>query len=106
VEERRGSLRLVLNPFITRALMEKGGELSFDDLFNLLKNPEPNSGSNRAVACFLEGRTDENPVSAGQVAGMIDDVPTCAELMARMVEEARPILRRLNEIQTEHGAEA
>ena len=96
VEERRGSLRLVLNEFISGALREKGGELNFDDLFGLMKNPDPQSGSNRTVACFLEGNTEENPVSAGQVAGLIDDVPTCAELIERMVEEAGSVWRRLS----------
>ena len=35
-------------------------------------------------------------VGGGQVAGMINDIPSCQQLIQRMVHEAEPILERLN----------
>ncbi|MEW6264078.1 MAG: nitronate monooxygenase [Thermodesulfobacteriota bacterium] len=98
VEERRGSLRLILNSFIQEALARKGGELSFDELLGLLRSPDPQSGSNRTVACFLEGQIEENPVSAGQVAGLIREVLSCQELIQRLVQGQGAILARLNRV--------
>jgi hypothetical protein len=34
-------------------------------------------------------------MSAGQVAGLIDDLPSCAELIARIMDEAAQCLGRL-----------
>lgn len=97
VEERRGSLRMVLNDFIINAMREKGGDLSFDDLFTLLATStgDGEQGSNRTVSCFIQGKVKENPVSAGQVSGMIRDVPTCAALTERIVQEAGAAIARL-----------
>jgi nitronate monooxygenase len=37
---------------------------------------------------------DDGVVSAGMVIGLIKDVPTCAELIDRIVSECRAHLRR------------
>ena len=97
VEERRGSLRMVINDFIISAMREKGGDLSFDDLFKLLATStgDEDEGSNRTVSCFIQGKVKENPVSAGQASGMIRDLPTCAALTARIVQEAEVAIARL-----------
>lgn len=44
---------------------------------------------------FIDGEIDEGPMHCGQVTGIIHDVPTCAELIERMVSEARAIGKRL-----------
>ncbi len=44
-----------------------------------------------------EGREDVGIVASGQVVGLIDDIPTCAELIDRIVAEAAAVLRRLDE---------
>ncbi len=103
VEERRGSLRLVLNEFIAKALAAKGGELSFEDIFALMQNSDSNSTSNRTVDCFLGGKVQENPVSAGQVTGLIKDVPTCAELIRRIVDGEEQVLSRFQRIFSTNG---
>jgi NAD(P)H-dependent flavin oxidoreductase YrpB (nitropropane dioxygenase family) len=46
-------------------------------------------------AALLEGRTDVGIMASGQVAGLIDDLPTCAELIDRLMLEADAVLRRL-----------
>lgn len=45
-----------------------------------------------------EGNLEVGCMGAGQVAGLIDDVPTVAELIARIVEGADTLERRLNTI--------
>ena len=43
----------------------------------------------RGQAALRSGEVDAGVVLAGQVIGLIDDIPTCAELLARMVAECR-----------------
>ncbi|WP_324784347.1 NAD(P)H-dependent flavin oxidoreductase [Streptomyces sp. H51] len=46
-------------------------------------------------ASLVEGRTDIGVMAAGQVTGVIDDLPSCAELVERIMDEAGRTLRRL-----------
>ncbi|WP_086570685.1 NAD(P)H-dependent flavin oxidoreductase, partial [Streptomyces alboverticillatus] len=46
-------------------------------------------------AAMVEGRTDLGVMSAGQVAGVIEDLPSCAELLESIMAEAHGTLRRL-----------
>jgi NAD(P)H-dependent flavin oxidoreductase YrpB (nitropropane dioxygenase family) len=46
----------------------------------------------------LEGAMDEGYVWAGQVVGLINDVPTVQELIERLVREAREITRRMQRL--------
>ncbi|MET9538360.1 nitronate monooxygenase [Streptomyces sp. NPDC006553] len=46
-------------------------------------------------ASMIEGRTDLGIMAAGQVAGVIDDLPSCEELVARIMTEAAQVLRSL-----------
>ena len=39
------------------------------------------------------GDADEGIWSAGQVQGLIHDIPTCAELVSRIVRDAEAIMR-------------
>ncbi|WP_137894743.1 nitronate monooxygenase family protein [Ramlibacter sp. 2FC] len=48
----------------------------------------------RGRAALQSGEVNEGVVSAGLCMGLIDDVPSCAELMARMVRECREQLDR------------
>jgi NAD(P)H-dependent flavin oxidoreductase YrpB (nitropropane dioxygenase family) len=43
----------------------------------------------RGRATLQSGEVDNGVVSAGQCIGLIDDIPTCAELITRMVAECR-----------------
>jgi NAD(P)H-dependent flavin oxidoreductase YrpB (nitropropane dioxygenase family) len=44
---------------------------------------------------MVEGRPDLGVMASGQVVGLIDDLPTVAELLARIVTEADKTLTRL-----------
>ncbi|MZD06219.1 nitronate monooxygenase [Streptomyces sp. SID5785] len=46
-------------------------------------------------ASMVEGRTDLGVMASGQVAGLIEDLPSCAELVARVMAEARQVLGTL-----------
>jgi NAD(P)H-dependent flavin oxidoreductase YrpB (nitropropane dioxygenase family) len=46
-------------------------------------------------SAMVEGRTDLGVMASGQVAGVIDDLPSCAELVERMVKEAEEVRERL-----------
>ena len=43
-----------------------------------------------------EGREDIGVTASGQVVGLIDDIPTCAELIDRIVAQAGEVLKRLD----------
>jgi NAD(P)H-dependent flavin oxidoreductase YrpB (nitropropane dioxygenase family) len=49
-------------------------------------------------AAMVEGRSDLGVMSAGQVVGLIDDLPSCAELVDRIVAEAGETLDRLTRV--------
>ena len=96
VEERRGSIRLLINDFVRTVLAEKGSSLSFEDAIEAPESSKENSESNRTVAAFLFGDLENNSITAGQGAGLINDIPTCEELIERIMKESSQIARRLN----------
>ena len=46
-------------------------------------------------ASMVDGRTDLGTLASGQVAGVIDDLPSCAELVQRIIAQATDVLERL-----------
>jgi NAD(P)H-dependent flavin oxidoreductase YrpB (nitropropane dioxygenase family) len=61
-----------------------GQELMADDASVLLR------------AAMVDGRTDLGLMSSGQVTGLIDDLPSCAELIEGIMAEAGATLERLD----------
>ncbi|GHD97761.1 NAD(P)H-dependent flavin oxidoreductase [Streptomyces alanosinicus] len=49
-------------------------------------------------SAMVEGRTDLGVMASGQVAGVIDDLPSCAELVERIVKEAEQVLAELERL--------
>ena len=49
-------------------------------------------------AGLVEGRLDGGVLSSGQVVGVIDDLPTVAELIERIMHEAETVLKRLGQL--------
>ncbi|WP_040814356.1 NAD(P)H-dependent flavin oxidoreductase, partial [Nocardia concava] len=64
--------------------IEKAGG-KFEDVKDLVAGA-------RGRRVFEEGDLDAGIWSAGQVQGLIDDIPTCAELVSRMVSEAEALI--------------
>ena len=98
VEERRGSIRLLLNDFAREVLAVQGTGVSFEEIIAATGSPEENPESNRTIAAFLNGNLENNTITASQGSGLIHDVPTCRGLIDRMIAEAMPILDRLNAV--------
>ncbi|MEU6352755.1 nitronate monooxygenase [Streptomyces sp. NPDC047072] len=46
-------------------------------------------------SAMVDGRTDLGVMASGQVAGVIDDLPSCAELVERIVKEAAEVIEDL-----------
>ncbi len=46
-------------------------------------------------AAFVDGRPDLGVMASGQVVGVIDEIPTCAELIGRIMADADAVLERL-----------
>ena len=51
-------------------------------------------------AAMVDGRPDLGLMSSGQVAGLIGDLPSCAELIDQIMTEAGHGLDRLSAIRT------
>ncbi len=49
-------------------------------------------------AGLVEGRTDAGVLASGQVAGMLDDLPTCEELITGIVADAEKHIARLSQL--------
>ncbi|MGW2662550.1 NAD(P)H-dependent flavin oxidoreductase [Nocardia tengchongensis] len=64
--------------------IEKAGG-KFEDVKDLVAGA-------RGRRVFEEGDLDAGIWSAGQVQGLIDDIPTCGELVSRMVSEAEALI--------------
>jgi NAD(P)H-dependent flavin oxidoreductase YrpB (nitropropane dioxygenase family) len=47
-------------------------------------------------AAMVDGRTDLGLMSSGQVAGVIDDLPSCEDLIARIMREARTVITEIS----------
>jgi NAD(P)H-dependent flavin oxidoreductase YrpB (nitropropane dioxygenase family) len=69
--------------------MRRGGELSWAQVLMAANTP----GLLRAA--MVEGRAELGLMSAGQVTGLIDDLPSCAELIPAIVAQAEERLARL-----------
>jgi len=48
----------------------------------------------RGKMVYASGDADQGIWSAGQVQGLIHDIPSCAELVSRIMREAEAIIRR------------
>ena len=51
-------------------------------------------------AAMVDGRPDLGLMSSGQVTGLIDDLPSCAELIEAIMAEAGRCLDRLAAVRT------
>lgn len=69
--------------------MKHGKELSWGQVLLAANTPM------LLRASMVEGRTDLGVMASGQVAGVIDDLPSCAELVARVMAEADQVLASL-----------
>ncbi|PJI46048.1 MAG: nitronate monooxygenase [Pseudomonas sp.] len=80
--------RVLRNPISEEVVsIEKRGNAQFEDIRHLVAGA-------RGRAALESGEADDGIVTAGQCVGLIDDIPSCAELLERMVRECRASLQR------------
>ncbi len=85
----RNTERVLKNPAVERLLeieKEKGADLQFTDIIEQVAGVYPR--------IMLEGDMDIGAWSCGMVAGLINDIPTCQELIDRIMAEADQIINQ------------
>lgn len=80
----RNSARVLANAIAEEVirLERREGGCSYEEL-------RPLVAGTRGQATLQSGQVDDGVVWAGQVVGLLDDIPACAELLERMVRECR-----------------
>ncbi len=71
---------------ILRIEKEKGDELKIQDIFEQVAGVYPR--------VMMEGDMEAGAWSCGMVAGLIHDIPTCKELIDRIMSEAEALIRK------------
>ncbi len=83
----RNTERVMTNEAVEELLRiekEKGADLKFEDIIEKVAGVYPK--------IMMEGAMDEGAWSCGMVAGLIDDIPTCKELIDRIMSEADALI--------------
>ena len=83
----RNTERVLKNDAVTRILEKEkslGDKIQIQDIFGEVAGKYPK--------IMKEGAMDEGAWSCGMVAGLIHDIPTCKELIERVVKEAEEII--------------
>ena len=84
----RNTERVLTNPAVERLLEKErvlGSNLKFEDIIQEVAGVYPK--------IMQEGTMDAGAWSCGMVAGLIHDVPTCRELIDRIITEAESLIR-------------
>lgn len=84
----RNTERVLRNANVDRLIeieREKGDKLKIDDIHDQVAGVYPK--------IMLEGQMDAGAWSCGMVAGLIHDIPSCKELIDRIMDEAEQIIR-------------
>ncbi|WP_339027975.1 nitronate monooxygenase family protein [Bradyrhizobium symbiodeficiens] len=84
----RNTERVLRNANVDRLIeieREKGDTLKIDDIHDQVAGVYPR--------IMLEGQMDAGAWSCGMVAGLIHDIPSCQELVDRIMSEAEQIIR-------------
>lgn len=85
----RNTERVLNNSAVERILAtekEKGDDLQFEDILDEVAGVYPR--------IMQEGEMEIGAWSCGMVAGLINDVPTCDELVSRIMQEAEDIVNK------------
>ncbi len=77
------------------SLLQSGLRMRRDDGLTLAQAIMSANAPMVIQRAMVDGHPEEGVLPSGQVAGVIDDLPTCAELVARIALEAEECLREL-----------
>ncbi|MBX3479207.1 MAG: nitronate monooxygenase [Caulobacter sp.] len=84
----RNTERVLTNEAVERLLQKEkdlGPNIKFEDIFNEVAGVYPK--------IMVDGQMEAGAWSCGMVAGLIHDIPTCKELIDRIMSEAESIIR-------------
>jgi nitronate monooxygenase len=84
----RNTERVMINPAVEKIIeieKEKGADVGIEDVIELVAGVYPK--------VMTDGDMEVGAWSCGMVAGLIHDIPTCKELLTRMVNDAEDIIR-------------
>ena len=87
----RNTERVLTNAAVEKLLeieRDKGADLKFEDIIEEVAGVYP--------SIMMEGEMDRGAWSCGMVAGLVYDIPTCQELIDRIMREAGEIIDRLD----------
>lgn len=93
--ERRGSLRMVLSEKMKELFAEGGGAPDFDSLMEMQTEVPPEKGGSPTAAALLYGDENYPFWAAGQGVGLINEIPSCSEIVEKFVREAADSFERL-----------
>ena len=85
----RNTERVMTNEAVERLLEKEkrlGDDIKFEDIIEEVAGVYP--------AIMMEGDMDKGAWSCGMVAGLINDIPTCKELIDRIMAEAEEIITK------------
>ena len=85
----RNTERVLINPAVERLLAKEkalGKDIKFEDILEEVAGVYPK--------VMQQGAMDAGAWSCGMVAGLIDDIPTCKELIDRIMMEATEIIHK------------
>ena len=85
----RNTERVLTNAAVERLLEKEralGSDIGFDDIAAEVAGVYPK--------VMLDGDMDAGAWSCGMVAGLIHDIPTCQELIDRIMSEAEVLIRQ------------
>ena len=85
----RNTERVLNNKSVERLLQKEedlGSDIKFEDIFSDVSGVYPK--------VMLEGEMDSGPWSCGMVAGLIHDIPSCKELIDRIMNSAEELIQK------------
>ena len=85
----RNTERVLTNAAVERLLVkerELGANIKFEDIIQEVAGVYPK--------IMTDGEMDAGAWSCGMVAGLIHDIPTCKDLIDRIMSEAESIIRQ------------
>jgi nitronate monooxygenase len=90
---------------VTKSIGMQGRALKNKTVMQILEVEKRGGGLNELIPliagergrdAWISGDVDAAPMYVGQSIGLINDIPTCAELLERMMAEAREQVRKLS----------
>jgi NAD(P)H-dependent flavin oxidoreductase YrpB (nitropropane dioxygenase family) len=94
-DERRGSVRILLNDRLRQKLFRHNGLVDYETLVKYAKPVHEYLGSSRTAASLIHGDSEVGFFFAGQGVGLIHEIMSCEELIRQIMTEAEIAQERI-----------